>query len=467
MSMKRNHEGNRVPYHRCMDYLFRPKEMDAVSVYDYFRECSIKRKKEIESLGLESFSLLEEHPLCHAMQVVYREIDAVPCFAWNWLPTTKGFQSSILDPADSTAVDFQSKELYAQRFLMLFIPFRRLEDLMENNSYLSKLQSLYHNGEIGEFTTNIADKILNIRNSLDSTMVPNWLTEGTEMPDFDSEDCTELPKTSDDLQKMLEQIGNMLAPMSDVQQLQEEPIEINPKNFQDPKKLQKEEMEDPVAFSEMNDVFDLTLESQQGSVGIQMMPKTRFATKISTLNALVMTRFLTPKENVQRPPGDKCQMGDDWHVEANGTWESIVSWGRINNLDAEQQTAFEILAATYVLSFYEEANVDEAFSRQLKDQQKALRAFARKNQSQTGPLRMFITGPAGAGKCKFLHSKEYFKSPEILYSTGDLVYSQVSQISGEIIYYLSVFVSFFFCTFFSQPLFLKHLKHTAGHSVNS
>ena len=47
-------------------------------------------------------------------------------------------------------------------------------------------------------------------------------------------------------------------------------------------------------------------------------------------------------------------------VDANGTWQSISKWGENEGLDQEQQTAFEILAAKYVLTFYEEAVVNAA-----------------------------------------------------------------------------------------------------------
>ena len=94
-------------------------------------------------------------------------------------------------------------------------------------------------------------------------------------------------------------------------------------------------------------------------------------------------------------------------VNANGTWDSIVAYGKIAKLDKEQQTAYEILAATYVLSFYEEAekNLTTEQEKQAHQEQKSkLCKLARRgNTSQPmpdQPLRMFVTGPAGAGKCK-------------------------------------------------------------------
>jgi hypothetical protein len=88
---------------------------------------------------------------------------------------------------------------------------------------------------------------------------------------------------------------------------------------------------------------------------------------------------------------------------ANGSWQSISKWGENDGLDEEQQTAFEILVATYVLSFYEEATVvsvnPESYE-EFIEKKNGLRQLARRNPDNEDPLCMFITGPAGAGKCK-------------------------------------------------------------------
>jgi hypothetical protein len=65
--------------------------------------------------------------------------------------------------------------------------------------------------------------------------------------------------------------------------------------------------------------------------------------------------------------------------------------------------AFEILAASYVLTFSDEAiiyatNLEtwNAFDVRVKD----LLQLARNNEDIKKPLCMFITGPAGGGMCK-------------------------------------------------------------------
>ena len=90
-------------------------------------------------------------------------------------------------------------------------------------------------------------------------------------------------------------------------------------------------------------------------------------------------------------------------IDANGTWQSISKWGENEGLDGEQQTAFEILAAMYVLSFCDEAKVDITISENyegLVEKKMGLCKLARQNMNNEQPLCMFITGPARAGKCK-------------------------------------------------------------------
>ena len=86
---------------------------------------------------------------------------------------------------------------------------------------------------------------------------------------------------------------------------------------------------------------------------------------------------------------------------------AVVAFGRLAGLDGGQQTAFEILAATYVLTFYDEANdnLDEKEDQDAStERSKKLQTLARRQSTHAilpnEPLRMFVTGPAGAGKCK-------------------------------------------------------------------
>ena len=94
-------------------------------------------------------------------------------------------------------------------------------------------------------------------------------------------------------------------------------------------------------------------------------------------------------------------------ITPNGTWESIVAWARNAKLDTMQEVAFHILAATYVLTFMDEAEDDcsgeikAAFIRN----KTILQLLARKHRINSGPIRTFISSPAGAGKGKFKNKR--------------------------------------------------------------
>jgi len=92
---------------------------------------------------------------------------------------------------------------------------------------------------------------------------------------------------------------------------------------------------------------------------------------------------------------------DEWRPTANGTWQSIVFWGKQANLDPQQEVAFQILCATCVLAFCMEAVMTPAEDAIFHDKQKnCLEQLARRKTMGTSPLRMFISAPIGSGKRK-------------------------------------------------------------------
>ena len=124
----------------------------------------------------------------------------------------------------------------------------------------------------------------------------------------------------------------------------------------------------------------------------------RFFSSTTNLNTLALRTTITRSQANEDINATEKEL-----IDANGTWQSISNWGKNEGLDGEQQTAFEILAATYVLSFYEEAIVETPNSENYEafvEKKNGLCKLARRNMNDEEPLCMFITGPAGAGKCK-------------------------------------------------------------------
>ena len=115
---------------------------------------------------------------------------------------------------------------------------------------------------------------------------------------------------------------------------------------------------------------------------------------MSELNTLLISQ-LADRENQNRT---------NKTANATGTVQSIVHWCKNDRLDKNQQIAVEIMVVTYVLTFYENTPEDI----ELPTESENLRKLARERPDTDEKLRMFITGPAGAGKCKF--SLQFFIS---------------------------------------------------------
>ena len=112
----------------------------------------------------------------------------------------------------------------------------------------------------------------------------------------------------------------------------------------------------------------------------------RFVSTVSELNTLVYRTLLVPENgNIHNQTSN-----------ATGSVASIIEWCTNDKLDTNQQIAVEIMVATYILTFYEDASAGEA----ILLEKNALERLARQRANTNETLRMFITGPAGAGKCK-------------------------------------------------------------------
>ena len=92
---------------------------------------------------------------------------------------------------------------------------------------------------------------------------------------------------------------------------------------------------------------------------------------------------------------------------ANGTCVSIRQWGINNGLDNEQQMAFELITGTFVLSFFDNLEQDIIDMTSLIEEENNLKLMI-KQKSELGPMRLFVTGPAGAGKCKIFKNNSSY-----------------------------------------------------------
>jgi hypothetical protein len=391
----RNLNGRQVGFHKAFNYLYRPMEMEEMSLYAYYCETKYIKISEAKKLEIEYFEYTEQHLFHRIEAVVYRTTTAVPTFTWNWICSTRCFFTSILNTFDEDASDHHKKEDYAIRFLILFVPFRCREDLETDECYQGALQRAYQMGRISEEMIQIAENIQTLHNSLASDIVENSLSARTMLSERSDCEITSEDDADDGLENVLAGIGELYATLTNVDGLKEDSISLDPKFGKS-----QDEKQSPEVIQDLDSVieFSNSEDTRQGNPRKTSEPTERFGTMHQNLNTLALSTIITRTQANEGSDGVEKEI-----INANGTWQSIQKWGENEGLDDEQQTAFEILSATYVLTFSDEAIIhttDSETSNAFDVRVKGLLQLARKSEDNEKPLCMFITGPTGAGQCK-------------------------------------------------------------------
>lgn len=395
MSLKKNKDGNLVPVHIAMNYLYRPTEFVNMCFYEFIRDIKVISKHEFDSTG-EMFHFQEDHPQENQIACVYREKPALPVFSWTWLPSTRNFRSSIESPFSEFDVDFIAKEDYSRRFLILFYPFQDVENLKLDGSFTRRLKFADSEKLISSEIIEIANNIHDIRNSLESTMMQNVFPTDTELP-IDSENIDEqstLTENEFDMETLLQQIGQIVKPPGIDNMLQTEETSFTPYENSVQHTISSTEY-DNRCFADIQDAFENPFQEDD----LPSTAESNYTTELNctdfrVLNELFLSSFQSEQNNTNN--SNKFP-----YVDADGTWQSIVKWGADAPLDEDQRTAFEILAATYVIGYIDEAeNHSEASTNSMENYEKLKTLSRQDKRNSNEPLCMFITGPAGAGKCK-------------------------------------------------------------------
>ena len=145
----RNLNGKQVTFHKAYNYLYRPTQMEDMPLYKYYSDTKFIKMSQARKLGIEHFKYTEKHLFRQYEAVMFRKTPAVPSFPWNWLGSTKSFLTSLLHPTDKDATDHHKKEEYAFRFMLLFVPFRSVEDLKSDDGlYQNAFQRAHDDGRI-------------------------------------------------------------------------------------------------------------------------------------------------------------------------------------------------------------------------------------------------------------------------------------------------------------------------------
>ena len=376
-------ERKQVPFCRALNYLFRPEELEDMSPYEFFTKIEVMPMNKI-SPNCEYFTFSDEHPKKAQSFCVYRKLETVPNLDWTFFGDAKQLPFSILSRKQDTS---DTIEEYSRRYLLCFTAFRTEKDLLYRGTYQRRIRQAHESGELDPHIR-IMQNIQNIRNSLDAGRMMDDLP--TLEIDPDDSQMIESSRPEDDYTNL---IATYFAKTSNTVILKEEPVV-----FEFP--------ETSFSTSEIDhgDIWSngprnvLVSGNKPKPPKPHVFGKTREITTLQSLNYVLQSSFLMHQEGIT----------NNEQVIANGTVESIIAFGLSRNFDLDQQTAFEILTATYILTYvedvfyeYKDGNKDNPSIefQQLSECRDLLKSLAQVDKRKKEPLRMFLTGPAGAGKC--------------------------------------------------------------------
>jgi hypothetical protein len=173
-------KGSQVAFHQGMNYTMRSAMMSELNLYKFYEEVKTLSnydcKKHDEQ---EIYTLLPSHPLMTTHASAYQKRKVVPVFPWNWLPATQNFATSLGKAVNATDSSFVDREKYCKRFLILFMPFRTLADILgQAETYQEAFADAIRDKRE---SIEIANNIQAIHNSLASANMENDLIGSTEL----------------------------------------------------------------------------------------------------------------------------------------------------------------------------------------------------------------------------------------------------------------------------------------------
>ena len=171
------------------DYISRPKELENVSAYEFVmwyekKIGSIKINKIDEEIGdcnLERYRFLCDHPGYKFVYLQKRKHMVVPRIMYNkgnWprIDRLKLFEKEAYIPDQVT---MSARETYGKMSLMLFLPFRTLNDLksVNSNSYWIHFQDMKRNKRLFQDAVKVLQNIENQVQLKNIMNVPDSITK--------------------------------------------------------------------------------------------------------------------------------------------------------------------------------------------------------------------------------------------------------------------------------------------------
>ena len=420
----------------AMNYLCRPLELEDLNAHDFYSLYEVKQLNAKNGDSMLNFSNANYvHPSFQASKGLFRQgvrprsHRLLPKVLQYDFPDSAQFGGSIFD---SETMITKPMETYSELVLLLFTPYRTLDDMQdESGSYTRKLREVHRLGKLQEESMNFLQNIQDAKANCFRAGKPEDKLQRTTEPFMPADSASDRHNTpeEEDIDNQPDIEGPALDEL--LQLVGEGPDGNEEDDIQEcglPKSLNLRPMRhkgvygagyehiakmqsNPEAHTRAYQATDNTFMAQEAGADDNAEELPQQPPKKKDLVSILRTK------NNRRTYSFADIIKNSKPVsllEANGSVHSIIDWAKKANLDREQRRAFEIFVGTFVLSFYDDTatEVGQSTARTLfKKEHKRLKRLVEVSK-RGSQLVCLLHGPGGCGKTTVIdlvvaYSKEY------------------------------------------------------------
>jgi PIF1-like helicase len=407
-------------YFHCLalNYLCRPQSLEHVPVFDFYTKydvCTINKNNKSTVLQFHNTRYFQ-HPSYDKTNKQFRQ---------GVQPTTTQFLAKVFQYDFPDSATFEGDillcntpinsymEQYSKYVLILFHPFRNKNQLLLNGFFTHKLRKVVADGHLHDsactFLQNLQDtKSNNLRNS----SVTDELQRTTTLPSHLPIDSVLIQENDDSSESEYDFLH-----LNDILQTGDEfddYVHLGPNTDHDYNVLPQSYNCDDIRNKGRDDCgtsrlpdFTKNIIPTTNDFCISNTPstldpstQTRDKYRTSPTQTDLVSILFTHKDKQRRSFTDITGQKNRVSVyKPNGSAKSIVDWAKKSNFDSNQRRAFEVIAGSFVLSFYDTAITANKEARATcKSESKRLRTLVHNNKWKSNQLICFLHGPGGSGK---------------------------------------------------------------------
>ena len=404
-------------YFRCeaLHYLCRPPQLEHISVFQFYSQyevCKQTAKNKGKLLQFQNNPYFK-HPSFDEKKKEFlqgvkpsKKHRLAKIYQYDF-PDTAMFDGNILEYV--TPIN-EYTEVYSNKVLLLFLPFREKNNLLLDNSYTKKFRQVVAENKFDDtifrFLQNLQDtKSNNLRSSLtdDDLQRHTLLPSNTHLPynanihSSDDDESTTSDVHLNDLLHLMEDVAQYISSETSPDNIYK-PLTYNCFGIRNKGRWQcgfsklpvLDGIKMPVVHNFVTTTSTQILDDSNQTETIQRIPPTqRQLTQI----------LITHQGREHRSFGDITGQHENVSVcKPNGSAKSIIDWARKSKLDKTQQRAFEIIAGSFVLSYYDTAESTKDARHHYSREKRRLRTLVHNNIWSNNQLICFLHGPGGSGK---------------------------------------------------------------------